>query len=147
VEYAVGVDLHGTLIEDGEYVRSELLEGLKAAFRGLGDSFRLFVCTGNDLPFVARKVPEDVLGFFDGLVLEHGCVLSDGVGEEVIVGEETVQAVKEMEEGLRSGGLPPMLRAGRMKNFRFRNYLFSATKPLRRVSSRASRHSLAAERL
>jgi hydroxymethylpyrimidine pyrophosphatase-like HAD family hydrolase len=101
MRFAVGVDLHGTLMEDGEYIRPELLGGLIAALKSARRVCRLYVCTGNDLSFVKRKIPPDVLGLFDGMVLETGCVLSGGDDERVLVDSGVIGRVKELETRLR----------------------------------------------
>jgi hydroxymethylpyrimidine pyrophosphatase-like HAD family hydrolase len=104
MRFAVGVDLHGTLIEDGEFVRPELMERLVLALMAAKGACRLFVCTGNDLSFVRRKVPSAVLALFDGMVLETGCVLSSGQDERVLVGPDVVGRMKELEGMLRAFG-------------------------------------------
>jgi hydroxymethylpyrimidine pyrophosphatase-like HAD family hydrolase len=99
--YAVGIDLHGTLLEDGEFIRPELMSGLLEALRKARRVCRLFICTGNDLLFVRRKVPPDVLSLFDGMVLEHGCVLGSGDEENVLADADTVSDIKALEASLR----------------------------------------------
>ncbi len=107
------MDLHGTLLEDREYVRTELLPRLAEALSRAKRFSRLYVCTGNDLSFVKRKVPSEILSLFDGLVLEHGCVLSRGDDERVQVPAETVAGVKALEGRLKSYGDPEVYKFDR----------------------------------
>ena len=102
--FCVGVDLHGTLIEDRELIRGELTEPLIAALSAARDYCRLFICTGNDLTFVKRKIPPEILGLFDGMVLETGCVISDDQSEDVLVCEETAEAMRALEAELMKFG-------------------------------------------
>ncbi len=104
MDYAIGVDLHGTLMEDGEYIREDLKKPLIDALNAVRGVYRLYVATGNDLTFVKRKIPGEVLSLFDGLILETGCVLSDGSCEEVLVESEVVSKIKGLESRLRGEG-------------------------------------------
>jgi hydroxymethylpyrimidine pyrophosphatase-like HAD family hydrolase len=101
VKYAIGIDLHGTLMEDEEYILEELQKPLIDALTCVSGFARLYVATGNDLTFVRRKIPPEVLSVFDKMVLETGCVIGDGISEEVLVDSEEVTRIKEMEERLK----------------------------------------------
>ncbi len=98
----VGIDLHGTLITNyPEEVPARALPGLLSAMRELSGRVKLYACTGNDLSFLERKLPQQVMEFLDGAVLETGCVTSDLKTETVLVDEPTLSGVKELEKRLR----------------------------------------------
>ena len=103
--YHVGIDLHGTLITDHpEEVPARVLPKLLAVMRGLSGRVRLYACTGNDLGFLERKLPGEVMGLLDGAVLETGCVVSDIRTETVLVDEAVVVRTKDIESALRERG-------------------------------------------
>lgn len=109
----VGIDLHGTLIDNDEKFSAgaepKLLELLKNKPRNI----KLFVCTGNDLPFVERKIGS-FYDFFDGAVLETGCVVSSDAGtENILVAIETATKIKELEQELIEQNYPQIYKFAR----------------------------------
>lgn len=109
----VGIDLHGTLIENDEKFsagsQAELLELLKNKPRNI----KLFVCTGNDLPFVERKIGS-FYDFFDGAVLETGCVVSRDAGtENILVEIDNAAKIKDLEQELREQNYPQIYKFAR----------------------------------
>ena len=101
----LGLDLHGTLLEPGEIVRPELVEPVASALRSVRGSVLRFLCTGNDLEFVRRKVPGPILAEIDGHVLETGCSMSpDGEREQVLTSEEERADIRHLEARLRHTG-------------------------------------------
>ena len=99
----VGIDLHGTLITDHpEEVPEHALRELTSAMQAVRGRLKLYACTGNDLGFLERKLPHDVLALLDGAVLETGCVTSDLTDERVLVAPAVVARVKELEAQLRT---------------------------------------------
>jgi len=105
-EYAVGIDLHGTLLDDSWQIPEGLVEELTVALRSIKKSCELFLCTGNDLTFVRERIGRDLSSLFDGFVLETGCVVSDGSGEDVLVPPRPLSGLRELEERLRDEPLP-----------------------------------------
>jgi hydroxymethylpyrimidine pyrophosphatase-like HAD family hydrolase len=66
-----------------------------------------FLCTGNDLEFVRRKVPKAILDQMDGHVLETGCSASrDGETEEVLTTEPEQATIRELTALLRAADFP-----------------------------------------
>jgi hydroxymethylpyrimidine pyrophosphatase-like HAD family hydrolase len=111
--YALGLDLHGTLIEDGELIRPELRRPLIEALEAVKGDCRLFVCTGNDLTFLRRKISSDILSLFDGFILETGCVYSDGAGERVLTGPGVAASSRELEAKLKGFSDPEVYKFDR----------------------------------
>lgn len=110
----IGIDLHGTLLPSKtEQIPTKLLKPLKEAIKALRENHELFICTGNDLGFVKRKIPASVLELFDGMVLETGCVASNGESEEVLVSEKIVKQVKELEGKLKDLEFPQVYKFAR----------------------------------
>jgi len=101
MEYAIGIDLHGTLLGDDERIEERLKEPLIRALKGLSDGFSIYLATGNDLSFVIDRVPHDVSACFQGFVLETGAVLSDGQDEMVLVEERVAKRSRELDALLR----------------------------------------------
>lgn len=104
--YVVGIDLHGTLLDDEWEIKPHLHSELIDSMRAVADSCRIFVCSGNDLSFIHRYVPADVRSGLSGYVLETGCVLSDGVSESAIVPSERIRSIKELEKRLKEATFP-----------------------------------------
>ncbi len=104
--FAVGIDLHGTLLDDSWQVPDRLAEELTVALQSIQPSCELFLCTGNDLTFLNEHIGQDLLSLFDGFVLETGCVVSHGAGEEVLVPRKPLSVMQELERRLRDNPLP-----------------------------------------
>lgn len=105
--YVLGLDLHGTLLEPGEIIRDEMVTPVARALSRLAGCVTRFLCTGNDLEFVRRKVPKPILGQIDGCVLETGCSMSpDLEREEVITTEQERGVIKQLEQALRNRSFP-----------------------------------------
>jgi len=106
-KYIVGLDLHGTLLEPGEVLRPELVPALIAGLRKLSDRAVLFLCTGNDLEFVDRKIPAELRDCFNGYVLETGCSWSqDRFQEKVLTTSEEVALIQDLELKLKEERFP-----------------------------------------
>jgi len=101
-DFIVGIDLHGTLLEPGEKFPEELVVPIAQELDRLKSKALLWLCTGNDLSFVRKKVPEPVLEMLDGYVLETGCSVSrDKLSEEVITTDEERKTIRDLEKMLR----------------------------------------------
>jgi hydroxymethylpyrimidine pyrophosphatase-like HAD family hydrolase len=97
-KYFLGLDLHGTLLEPGEILRPELIPALIEGLQKIADRAVLFLCTGNDLEFVDRKIPGDLRDCFNGYVLETGCSWSpDRFQEKVLTTPEEQTLIKDLE--------------------------------------------------
>ena len=106
-DYILGLDLHGTLLEPGEILRPELVPALIAGLNKLADRAVLFLCTGNDLEFVNRKLPADLRDCFNGYVLETGCSWSpDRKQELVLISPEEQKLIKDLERKLKKKKFP-----------------------------------------
>ena len=106
IQYVVGIDLHGTLLDDQWEVKSRFIHPLREALESIRRFCSVHVCSGNDLTFIPHYVPEELRPHFDGYVLETGCVVSDGRDERIIVPDGLVLAVKDLERRLKAKGLP-----------------------------------------
>jgi hydroxymethylpyrimidine pyrophosphatase-like HAD family hydrolase len=111
--YVVGIDLHGTLLDDEWEIKPHLHSELIESMRAVTDSCRIFVCSGNDLSFIHRYVPADVRSGLSGYVLETGCILSDGITENAIVPDAQVRSIKELEKHLEETRFPEVKYFGR----------------------------------
>jgi hypothetical protein len=105
--FVLGLDLHGTLLEPGEIIRPELVRPVSGALSKLKGRVSRFLCTGNDLEFVQRKIPAPILAEIDGYVLETGCSLSpDGETEEVLTTAAERETIRGLEAILRGKAFP-----------------------------------------
>lgn len=105
--YILGVDLHGTLLEPGEVLRPELAPAVAQGLRRLSGRALRYLCTGNDLEFVRRKIQPEILAEIDGYVLETGCSRSrDGREEEVATSGAERELIAELEAKLRAANFP-----------------------------------------
>lgn len=111
--FHIGVDLHGTLINNKEFLTDGSSEALKDILKAKPENIRLYLCTGNDLPFVKRKLG-DTADLFDGAVLETGCVISaDMEKEEIIVPLNIVTMIKNLENTLLDSDYPEIYKFAR----------------------------------
>jgi len=111
--FHIGVDLHGTLINNKEFITEGSSDALKEVLKAKPKDIRIYLCTGNDLPFVKRKLGE-MAGLFDGAVLETGCVVStDMEKEEIIVPDNLVTQIKILENTLLDCDYPEVYKFAR----------------------------------
>ena len=73
----------------------------------------MYVCSGNDLTFIEQYVPAEVQSCFDGYVLVTGCVLSDGVAEEIIIPRGLARMIHDLETRLRDRAFAEVKYFGR----------------------------------
>lgn len=105
--FILGLDLHGTLLEPGERLREELVAPVSRALNRLQGRLLRFLCTGNDLEFVTRKIPAPILAEIDGHVLETGCSMSpDGKAEKTLTTPAELKLIRELEGLLRQASFP-----------------------------------------
>jgi hydroxymethylpyrimidine pyrophosphatase-like HAD family hydrolase len=111
--FHIGIDLHGTLITNEEFLAEGSEEALKEILAAKPENIKLYICTGNDLSFLKRKIP-GILSYFDGAVLETGCVVSEDLeNEEIIVTQNIVDQIKELENTLIDCDYPEVYKFGR----------------------------------
>ena len=111
--FHIGIDLHGTLIDNNEYLAEGSLDKLTSLLKKKPSNFKIYICTGNDLPFVRRKL-QDVFDLFDGAILETGCVISvDNKSENIIVPKELIIKIKELEDLLLDEDHPEVYKFAR----------------------------------
>jgi Fe-S-cluster containining protein len=107
--YIVGIDLHGTMLEPGEIFPEELVVPVARELDRLKSKALLWLCTGNDLSFVDKKIPAPVLDMLDGYVLETGCSVSrDKRGEDMITNEDEQRLIKDLEKMLAGMNFPEL---------------------------------------
>ena len=85
LKYVIGVDLHGTLLDERWQIENVAKKELIDAIRSIKDFCKVYVCSGNDLTFVKEYVPIELRKHFDGYILETGCVISGGKNEKIII--------------------------------------------------------------
>jgi len=108
-QFAVGIDLHGTLLNE----RWEIEECHVPVITGLIDDLEqrcdFYICTGNNLEFVDQYVNQQIRDRIKGYVLETGSVYSDKETQHVLVDEERIRKIKELEDKLRNTRLSDAL--------------------------------------
>lgn len=113
----IGIDMHGTLITDKEErVPAHLVKPLVDALRKArsGGKAKVYLCTGNDLEFVQRKIEPEILEQLDGHILEMGCVVSlDGKTELLLLPAGMAGRMRELEITLKSLNFPEVYKFGR----------------------------------
>ncbi|MFH1760820.1 MAG: hypothetical protein ABIA63_06935, partial [bacterium] len=58
-KYLVGIDLHGTLLDDQWEIKDHLKEPLAEKLEHLKDFCGVYVCSGNDLTFIKKYIHPD----------------------------------------------------------------------------------------
>jgi hydroxymethylpyrimidine pyrophosphatase-like HAD family hydrolase len=97
-QYAIGIDMHGTLLDCEEEIPKKFHKALRLAIQRVKPFASIYTCTGNDLLFVKERL-RGLLGLFDGHILETGCVISlNGKTEQVLVKEEELKAIKMLKK-------------------------------------------------
>ena len=98
----IGIDLHGTMLNEKWIVEKRLVMPLTDAIDRIKTFSEIGLCTGNDLTFVRKHVPEKIIERMDFFVLETGCVISDLKNEIIVVKEKKrIEACKELEKYVR----------------------------------------------
>jgi len=102
----IGLDLHGTLLNKNEKIEEKFHQPLMEVLKKLKTKAKMYICSGNDLPFVKQVIPADVFAIFDGFVLETGCVFSDGEKENVKTPESVQEKAQELRRELEKQKFP-----------------------------------------
>jgi len=100
-DYIIGIDLHGTLLDEQWEIKDALKHQLIKQLNVVRQIAKVFVCSGNDITFIYKYIPEDIRSYFDGYILETGCVISDGTDEKIIIPKELTIVIKELEAKLK----------------------------------------------
>ena len=100
-KYVIGIDLHGTLLDRDWEIKEDLINELKGKIEEIKDRAEIFTCTGNDLTFVKKHIPQEIFNLFDGFVLETGCVISDGEKETIITKTKEIEFINKLEKELK----------------------------------------------
>jgi len=101
LEYVIGIDLHGTLLDKNWKIKKDKRKKLIKNIKDVKDFCKVYVCSGNDLSFIPKYIPSDVRQEFDGYVLETGCVVSDGKKEKIIIPKKLTKEIKKLESELK----------------------------------------------
>lgn len=102
MKYVLGIDLHGTLLDDEWEIKENIKGKLISSLKSINNFCSVYICSGNDLAFVKKYIPEEILRSFEGYVLETGCVISDGNKEEIIIPKNLIKDIKKLENILRN---------------------------------------------
>ncbi len=106
-KYIIGLDLHGTLLEPGEIIQPKMIEPISQALVKLKNRATKFLCTGNDLEFVRRKIDQQILNEIDGQILETGCSMSpDNLTERILTTSAEQNLIYELDCLLRQQKFP-----------------------------------------
>ena len=107
--YVIGIDLHGTLLNENWKIEKPHQVSLINAFMNLKHQAYILIITGNDLSFVKEHVPEPVFSQIDGFILENGTVFSDGTYERLLAEENKIASIKLLEAELKILQIPEVL--------------------------------------
>jgi hydroxymethylpyrimidine pyrophosphatase-like HAD family hydrolase len=76
-KYVIAIDLHGTLFDEYWEIIPAYQASIINLIYDLRDAALFYLCTGNDLSFVKRYVPDFIMNHVQGCVLESGCIIYD----------------------------------------------------------------------
>lgn len=79
---------------------------IEAAIRSFKETLPFYICTGNDLTFLKKYVPDEVRSWFDGYILETGCVIGTEDSETIGIPKNQETAIKELEAKLKKLNYP-----------------------------------------
>ncbi|MBW6516499.1 MAG: HAD hydrolase family protein [Candidatus Cloacimonetes bacterium] len=111
-DYIIGIDLHGTLLNNNWTIAPESLPELISVLSAIRSKSYIFICSGNDFSFVKEVLPTSVRELIDGYILENGCSFSDGIKEQLLITDHQVDLIKALEEDLKKTALPDLLLYG-----------------------------------
>ena len=94
----IGIDLHGTLLNRSWRIEPSHKGDLLTKLCSLKEYYSLFICTGNDLEFLKKYLPDDLSSLFDGFILENGSVYSDGHIERLLIDQEQELKIQELSK-------------------------------------------------
>ncbi len=94
----IAIDLHGTLIDQNWHFPSQLINEFSTLYYKLNESFDFYICTGNNLDFVIRYLPDEILSLFKGFILETGGVFSDGVSERLLIEPSLIKDIEKLKK-------------------------------------------------
>lgn len=105
-KHLIGIDLHGTLLDPQWRIPAALETALSDALESLKETCEIAICSGNDLFFINRYLPEHIRKHFDDYVLETGCVISNGLQERVIISPEATADIMRLNKLLQQEKIP-----------------------------------------
>ena len=110
-EYLISIDLHGTLLDKDENLSQDSEGILISLLLSKPSCAKIYICTGNDLGFLERKLSKKLLDLFDGVVLETGVIiLLDKKIKEVLVASSVVKEIKAIQENLIGNSYPEIYK-------------------------------------
>lgn len=119
--FIVGIDLHGTLLNEEWKIEPKLIKDLITAIDNVKDFCRVVICTGNDFGFVKEYVPKKLQSHLDGAVIETGCAYSDMEGnEKSLIQPEEQDVINKIFKALKvshnNGEFPEMQYFGERRH-------------------------------
>lgn len=109
IKYAIGIDLHGTLLDENWTIKKSLIPRVCSYLETLKNDCLLYICTGNNLGFVKKHVDNSVKKLIDGYILETGSVYSDGNTEKVLLKNDEILSIRLLDKLLKSQKFPNIL--------------------------------------
>ena len=101
MRYTIGIDLHGTLLDEKWQIKPIFEKQLITELNSLKKFCKIYICSGNDLTFIKKHLSSELRRYFDGYILETGCVFSDGTTEKIIIPENLIKVIKVIESKLK----------------------------------------------
>jgi len=108
-EFVIGIDLHGTLLDDAWKIQPKLQKPLIEAIQNVKPFAEVVTCTGNDLGFVRKYLPGSIFEEFDGHVLETGCTFSNGSTETLLISDQEKRMIDELRQALEKEKIDKVL--------------------------------------
>jgi hydroxymethylpyrimidine pyrophosphatase-like HAD family hydrolase len=116
-EFVIGIDLHGTLLDDEWRIDPKLNGELTDAIKDVRKFSEVVTCTGNDLTFIQEHIPRMIRTQFEGHVIETGCTFSNGAVEEPLVSDKEMVMIQELtaklKDDVEKSKIPHVLYFGR----------------------------------
>lgn len=111
----IGIDLHGTLLDENECLPLKCVALLREEITKLKRFALVGTCTGNDLLFVKQKLLS-VFELFDFHVLETGCTYSlDGISEKVLCSKSEIAKLARVLKAVREKSFPEVSEDNRRR--------------------------------
>ena len=111
----LGLDLHGTLLDGSESFPKKNCKDFCLLLDKLSEKLLPMSCTGNDLSFVRKVLPNELLRRLEGFVLETGCTYtsSSDEREHLLISERSRRRRDSLEQIIRAKGFDEIRRFGR----------------------------------
>ena len=99
-KYIIAFDLHGTLLDEQWLIKDNDLSDIIFLLESISPLADFYIITGNDETFVKDYLPDKLLKYINGLVLESGSIIKNNSNKTYLINENIISYANELKQYL-----------------------------------------------